>query len=459
MHRVTVFNSETTKAWQERLPVVEKKIFEKTIILGQLKQKLQPYIKQTSSSALTSKSSRSLAQQVLQAISDNDISLMRANYAREKNRIETLKNEKEKLTKLIEDSARFLDMLVNSPGRLLNHLTKHIHQKLDAFDCQHASNQSIFIRRQINKMRLTLQHITSLEVNADGVASQLNYLKVCGLISYIINDIEQMKKNEIEDQFHTELLQMLRATHIEHDLPDKFAVGKRAFYCFRDTCPQWTTEQLDAHEKLTYLHERDRLIQTLKSIEPDSPAESKCRALGFSLISKIDQEKKKCGDNANDQFDIKYATTVFKKTQALMKHPQDLRVQNQYKTIAHQDHSSTPSLRHIIGGTLLAILGAALIIGCILVTPLTFGASTVGMPLGLSVAIKGATLAIGAAGGVSLGGGIGFFANGFKNNIANNMKEFAKAEERRHMPTLTIEPATMTAQENNIVPHYMGLAR
>jgi len=358
----------------------------------------------------------------------------------------------------IADGKLFLNTLKNNPNQFVLDIVQYIEEKLDNFDCVHAANQSIVLRRSITNIRRSLDNIMAVHTATDAVKARETYAKICGLISTIYNDLAQMsKRTELEEAFLQRINLMLEMTHVNFnsDLPDDMRIGKRSFYYFRENCKQVSDATLDKQEQDEYATHFNRLYKRFIDFKPATYDEAQCKKTGLAMLTRI-RDEKITAEKKQAPFDIKYATTVLKKTNALIDKPLDTKLQAQYQQIA--DCKGKPSPSSAIGnGLYFALWGIMMIVACAVSFPqIVWLATATGLPIGLEV-LTGSLLTIeGVTGAAVFGAGCFSIYSAFRHGLSKNMVDFAQAEKTMHTPKPAGTPAT---REEHPIPKSYGWMR
>lgn len=319
---------------------------------------------------------------------------------------------------------QYLIVLRDQPETLINQLAALVRERFAAYEDAHPANQDEHVRLCLAETELRLQFILALP-SASLEETRNKYYQLCGMLWEMLD--------RVDGNADMEFLEMLMAILRSHPLDPtetKFE-WLRLRRAWPDNIRDLTFADLSQLQYLDY----DQAYQTLRNMLDCIPdkgvkAWNDLRVAGMGVLYSIDEQKVKAVKHADPRFDIKYHTTVLKKTAQVVSDPGNPQLRQQYHRLTGHNKDGKPSLAKKIIGAVCMFLGAAAAVAS-----------------GVMMAVKSVnpfTISGAAGGGTLFAFGAGLFGWGMRKGSNRKMANFEKAAERASASPVWPTPAVTT---------------
>lgn len=340
---------------------------------------------------------------------------------------------------------KYLVNFFDHPLQLLAALEVECVNQIERFDIEHATRQSIAVRKCIIELDYKRRFITEQQ-QSDLQASEfqrLQYYQLCGLLWSLLARVEQQKEDQI---FANVLRSLLSQSRLDPH------VCQNSFEALSHAYPQkmhvLSDEELHACEVQQFHHAEKEFRAALPAVntqQQEHEVVKDCREKGLVLVNKITANKDVTSKANEPGFDIKYNTTVLRKATEIAKAPVDPMLPGECESLANQEEAGKPSLCKKIGGLLLSFVGAVKTLAGSLLTAAAFGKSVLGLKVANTPLAKGIGIATTCVGVGLLACGWGLFKSGKRKGVSKDIHEFVKAARRVPMDAIAPQQARPSA--------------
>lgn len=346
--------------------------------------------------------------------------------------------EKKSQLELLEKNMRqnnFLVTLHERPLLLVKELAEKIDDTFKHFEKLYPIKQSSAVRiclteylKKINTIQTSEDPMQpgSAQIEGDAnsqidkAAVQLKFFRLCGLLSAMR---AKLSWDDEDRHFANEINNILRDYPILEE--DTLAEFRR----FQLTQPQLSfidIRELNRIENERYESVQNQLSNALNAIPSDMEEFKHLREAGFAVLNGIISEESK--------YDIKFRTTLLKKTVELLNNPRDKAIQTNYQAFATHVQDGKPSFCKKLFGLLCSFLGAAIVVSGMAAKIATLGVAT---PISASGIACGAALFL---------VGVGLFKSGMHKGLSKKLATFNHTASHSNIPDRIYQAAEPLVQ-------------
>lgn len=306
----------------------------------------------------------------------------------------------------------YLDKLTSQPDTLYGEMVARINAQINAYEVQHPANQSLGARMSLVDLQKQLSDIASAttlptDFTVCNTPEHQRYYRLTGLLWKL------HARNQTEDpNFAATIKSMLGPKALDAVESAQSYQHLQAALDIRDI----TAEELLSDEEAAYKATAANLQGILN--QPTDYLSREVKAVyreARTVLKTFNKEVASASSKNNDDFDLKYHTTILKKVSEIVQNPEEKRLLTECKALCSHNTHGKPSLGKKIGGAIMTFLGAAAIAAGVYLSVTSLGFAA---PLSIGLIAGGNALVI---------SGVGLFHHGRTKGDERNLLAFNKA--------------------------------
>lgn len=304
----------------------------------------------------------------------------------------------------------FLFRLTQHPEQLVFELHRRVSEIIQEYEDNHIDDKDKGVRLCLAEYALKIPFLMSFPVTNSLDNWQQRFYELYGLLLNIFGKAIQTKLSvQIYRVLNEYPIDYSDATHEYNHIRQQF-LGQ---------LHDMDEYELDQHEHVLYQNAFHSFNQIYSNLPNNAPKDARdLYAKAKSVIDLINEQKITADKKDSGQFDLKFHTTIIKKTTFLMQNPTDNKLRKEYKNFIALNNDGQPSVAKKVIGAIMIFLGAVLL-------AVSVAAKIVSIGISAPISIAGM-----AAGGALIVSGIGLFAHGRQKGLAKGYEDFSNATQK-----------------------------